>query len=144
MVGGCTQAKKAILDIISFIKDKEKYVALGIKMPRGVLLHGPPGTGKTLVAKATSAEAGVPVLYAAGSEFVEMYVGVGAKRVRALFAQARRHALEHESGVCLVFIDEIDAVGSQRKSRGGVAESHREAETTLNQLLNEMDGFETD
>jgi cell division protease FtsH len=120
------------------LKSPEKYKELGIKMPRGVLLYGPPGTGKTLVAKAAATEAGIPVLYASGSEFVELYVGMGAKRVREMFGQARK------LGTCMIFIDEIDAVGYSRKHTG-VGPSiggNREAETTLNQLLNEMDGFE--
>lgn len=147
MVGGCEPAKRAILDIIDYIRHRKKYRALGVKMPRGVLLHGPPGTGKTLVAKAAAAEAGIPVIYASGSEFVELYVGLGAKRVRDLFAQARQMAMEAENGACMIFIDEIDAVGSLRRSAhsssGLGAGSNREAETTLNQLLNEMDGFES-
>jgi cell division protease FtsH len=106
-------------------------------MPKGVLLYGPPGTGKTLIAKAAAAEAGIPVIYTSGSEFVEVYVGLGAKRIREIFKQAR------QMSPCMIFIDEIDAVGFSRGSgnfiQGG---GHRELETTLNQLLNEMDGFE--
>jgi len=107
-------------------------------MPRGVLLHGPPGTGKTLLAKVAASEAEVPVLYASGSEFVEMYVGIGAKRIRNLFEQARSF-----EGPCMVFIDEIDAIGYNRVSKvSNSVGGNREAETTLNQLLNEMDGFD--
>ena len=106
-------------------------------MPKGVLLHGPPGTGKTLIAKAAAAEAGIPVIYSSGSEFVEVFVGLGAKRIRDLFKQAR------EQSPCMIFIDEIDAVGFSRgNSNNIIGGGHREMETTLNQLLNEMDGFE--
>jgi cell division protease FtsH len=112
-------------------------------MPRGLLLHGLPGTGKTLIARAAASEAGIPVLYATGSEFVELFVGMGAKRVRELFKQAREAS--KEKGACMVFIDEIDAIGYHRRSAGGSAglgiSNNREAETTLNQLLSEMDGF---
>lgn len=117
-VGGCTEAKKAILDILDYIKNKEKYTRMGVKMPKGILLYGPPGTGKTLVAKAAATEAGMPVLYSSGSEFVELYVGMGAKRIRELFSQARKAAKESKSKSSLIFIDEIDAVGYQRKSKG--------------------------
>ena len=106
-------------------------------MPRGVLLYGPPGTGKTLLAKVAASEAGIPVLYASGSEFVEMYVGVGAKRIRQLFSQAKAY-----ESPCMIFIDEIDALGYNRASKITSSVGNREAETTLNQLLNEMDGFE--
>ena len=106
-------------------------------MPKGLLLYGPPGTGKTLIAKAAATEAGIPVIYASGSEFVELYVGLGAKRIRDLFAQAR----SYKSPV-MIFIDEIDAVGYKRGGAHGVGSGNRETETTLNQLLNEMDGFE--
>lgn len=114
-------------------------------MPKGILLHGPPGTGKTLVAKAAATEARMPVIYASGSEFVELYVGLGAKRIRDLFNQARK--ITEKSGNCMIFIDEIDAVGYSRRSTnmGGPSmggQGNRESETTLNQLLNEMDGFE--
>lgn len=127
-IGGCQEAKKAIGEIIDYIRSPEKFKNLGIKMPRGVLLHGPPGTGKTLVAKAAAKEAGIPVIYASGSEFVELFVGMGAKRVRELFSQAR------QIGTCMIFIDEIDAVGYSRKHSvgGGSLGGNREAETTLN------------
>lgn len=106
-------------------------------MPKGVLLYGPPGTGKTLIAKAAAAEAGIPVIYSSGSEFVEVFVGLGAKRIRDLFKQARQLA------PCMIFIDEIDAVGYSRGNNNFImGGGHRELETTLNQLLNEMDGFE--
>ena len=110
---------------------------MGVRMPKGLLLYGPPGTGKTLIAKAAATEAGIPVIYASGSEFVELYVGLGAKRVRDLFSQAR----SYKSPV-MIFIDEIDAVGYKRGGAHGVGSGNRETETTLNQLLNEMDGFE--
>lgn len=113
-------------------------------MPKGLLLHGKPGTGKTLVAKAAASEAGIPVLYASGSEFVELYVGMGAKRIRDLFKQARELSKEHKA--CMIFIDEIDAIGFKRTNLTGrhalPSSGSREAETTLNQLLSEMDGFE--
>lgn len=107
-VGGCTQAKEAILEIIDYIKNPAIYKSAGVRMPKGVLLYGPPGTGKTLIAKAAAAEAGLPVIFSSGSEFVEVYVGLGAKRIRDLFKQAR--ALSP----CMIFIDEIDAVGYAR------------------------------
>ena len=112
-VGGCDKAKKAIFDILDFLKRPAIYAENDIHMPRGLLLHGPPGTGKTLVAKAAASEAGIPVLYASGSEFVELYVGMGAKRVRELFKQARQ--LQKTQKACMIFIDEIDAIGYKRK-----------------------------
>ena len=134
-VADIEEAKEEVKEIIEFLKDPKKFQRLGGKMPKGVLLVGPPGTGKTLLAKAIAGEAGVPFLSISGSEFVEMFVGVGAARVRDLFEQAKRHA------PCIVFIDEIDAVGRHRGA--GLGGGHDEREQTLNQLLVEMDGFDT-
>ncbi len=136
-VGGCNKAKQAIAEIIDYIKNPEFYQRAGVRMPKGVLLYGPPGTGKTLIAKAAAAEAGIPVIYSSGSEFVEVFVGLGAKRIRDLFKQARAMA------PCMIFIDEIDAVGYSRGNNNFIiGGGHREMETTLNELLNQMDGFE--
>lgn len=135
-VAGCEEAKLEIMEFVNFLKNPKQYQDLGAKIPRGAILSGPPGTGKTLLAKATAGEAGVPFLSISGSEFLELFVGVGPARVRDLFTQAR------ENSPCIIFIDEIDAVGRKRGSRsiGG----HDERENTLNQLLVEMDGFNTD
>merc|ERR1719163_1189563 len=133
-VAGCDEAKKEIMEFVDFLKMPEKYEKLGAKIPRGALLVGPPGTGKTLLAKATAGESGVPFLSISGSDFMEMFVGVGPSRVRDLFAQARSQAPS------IIFIDEIDAIGRQR-GRGGFAGGNDERENTLNQLLVEMDGF---
>jgi len=135
-VAGCDEAKEELREIVDFLKEPEKFVSFGARIPKGVLLVGHPGTGKTLMAKAVSGEAGVPFFSIAGSEFVEMFVGVGASRVRDLFEQAKRHS------PCIIFIDEIDAVGRQRGA--GLGGSHDEREQTLNQILVEMDGFDTD
>ena len=134
-VAGCDEAKEELQEIIEFLKDPAKFQKLGGKIPKGVLLFGAPGTGKTLLAKAVAGEAGVPFFSSSGSEFVEMFVGVGASRVRDLFDQGRR------SAPCLLFIDEIDAVGRHRFA--GIGGGHDEREQTLNQLLVEMDGFDT-
>jgi len=134
-VAGVEEAKEELQEIVEFLKWPEKFIALGARIPRGVLLLGPPGTGKTLLAKAVSGEAGVPFFSISGSEFVEMFVGVGASRVRDLFEQAKRNS------PCIVFIDEIDAVGRHRGA--GLGGSHDEREQTLNQILVEMDGFDT-
>lgn len=134
-VAGVDEAKEELREIVEFLKEPQKFIQLGARIPKGVLLVGPPGTGKTLLAKAVSGEAGVPFFSISGSEFVEMFVGVGASRVRDLFDQAKRHA------PCIVFVDEIDAVGRQRGT--GLGGSHDEREQTLNQLLVEMDGFDT-
>src|SRR5438309_860470 len=134
-VAGADEAKEELEEIIEFLRHPKKFQALGAKIPRGVLLVGPPGSGKTLLAKAIAGEAGVPFFSISGSEFVEMFVGVGASRVRDLFDQAKK------SAPCLVFIDEIDAVGRQRGA--GLGGGHDEREQTLNQLLVEMDGFDT-
>ncbi len=134
-VAGVEEAKEELQEVVEFLKYPEKFVALGARIPRGVLLVGPPGTGKTLLARAVAGEAGVPFFSISGSEFVEMFVGVGASRVRDLFDQAKRNA------PCIIFIDEIDAVGRQRGA--GLGGSHDEREQTLNQILVEMDGFET-
>ena len=134
-VAGATEAKEELVEIIEFLKDPKKFQRLGGKIPKGVLLVGAPGTGKTLLAKAVAGEAGVPFFSSSGSEFVEMFVGVGASRVRDLFEQGRR------SAPCLLFIDEIDAVGRHRGA--GLGGGHDEREQTLNQLLVEMDGFDT-
>ena len=134
-VAGCDEAKEEVKELVDFLKDPQKFQKLGGRIPRGVLLVGPPGTGKTLLAKAIAGEAGVPFFSISGSEFVEMFVGVGASRVRDLFDQAKRNS------PCIVFIDEIDAVGRQRGA--GLGGSHDEREQTLNQILVEMDGFET-
>lgn len=136
-VAGLDEAKEEVMEIVDFLKNPKKYTALGGKIPKGVLLVGPPGTGKTLLAKAVAGEAGVPFFSISGSDFVEMFVGVGASRVRDLFRQAR------EKAPCIVFIDEIDAIGRAR-GRGGVQGGNDERENTLNQLLVEMDGFSTD
>ncbi|WP_376789525.1 ATP-dependent zinc metalloprotease FtsH [Thermoflexus sp.] len=135
-VAGVDEAKQELQEVVEFLKEPEKFIALGARIPKGVLLVGPPGTGKTLLAKAVSGEAGVPFFSISGSEFVEMFVGVGAARVRDLFEQAKRHS------PCIVFIDEIDAVGRYRGA--GIGGSHDEREQTLNQILVEMDGFDTD
>ncbi len=135
-VAGVEEAKEELQEVVEFLREPQKFIALGARIPKGVLLVGPPGTGKTLLAKAVSGEAGVPFFSISGSEFVEMFVGVGASRVRDLFDQAKRHS------PCIVFVDEIDAVGRQRGA--GLGGSHDEREQTLNQMLVEMDGFDTD
>ncbi len=134
-VAGVDEAKQELQEVVDFLKSREKFQSLGARIPRGVLLVGPPGTGKTLLAKAVAGEAGVPFFSISGSEFVEMFVGVGAARVRDLFDQAKRGA------PCIVFVDEIDAVGRHRGA--GLGGSHDEREQTLNQILTEMDGFDT-
>ena len=131
-VAGVDEAKDEVKEIVDFLREPARFSSLGGRIPKGVLLVGPPGTGKTLLARSIAGEAGVPFLFASGSDFVEMYAGVGASRVRRLFKDARRHKS------CIVFIDELDAVG---RSRGGNSLSHEEREQTLNQLLVEMDGF---
>ena len=133
-VAGIEEAKEELQEVVSFLKQPEKFTAVGARIPNGVLLIGPPGTGKTLLAKAIAGEAGVPFFSISGSEFVEMFVGVGASRVRDLFRKAK------ESAPCIIFIDEIDAVGRQRGT--GIGGGNDEREQTLNQLLTEMDGFE--
>ena len=134
-VAGVDEAKTELQEVVEFLKFPEKFNSLGARIPRGVLLVGPPGTGKTLMARAVAGEAGVPFFSISGSEFVEMFVGVGASRVRDLFDQAKRNS------PCIVFVDEIDAVGRQRGA--GLGGSHDEREQTLNQILVEMDGFDT-
>ncbi|MBN1871930.1 MAG: ATP-dependent zinc metalloprotease FtsH, partial [Candidatus Omnitrophica bacterium] len=139
-VAGVDEAKEELKEVIEFLKDPKRFQRLGGKMPKGVLLIGPPGSGKTLLAKAVSGEAGVPFFSISGSDFVEMFVGVGASRVRDLFEQAKRSAKQSQKG-CIIFIDEIDAVGRQRFA--GIGGGHDEREQTLNALLVEMDGFDT-
>lgn len=134
-VAGVEEAKQELAEVVEFLKYPDKFAALGARIPKGVLLVGPPGTGKTLLSRAVAGEAGVPFFSISGSEFVEMFVGVGASRVRDLFDQAKRNA------PCIIFIDEIDAVGRQRGA--GLGGSHDEREQTLNQILVEMDGFDT-
>ena len=134
-VAGIDEIKEEVKEIVNFLRNPKKYQKLGARIPKGILLAGPPGTGKTLLAKAIAGEAGVPFLSVSGSEFVEMFVGVGASRVRDLFEQAKKNA------PCIIFIDEIDAVG--RKRGVGIGGGHDEREQTLNQLLVEMDGFES-
>jgi cell division protease FtsH len=138
-VAGCDESKLELTEVVDFLKQPSKFSKLGAKVPRGVLLEGPPGTGKTLLARAVAGEAGVPFISASGSEFVEMFVGVGASRIRNLFTEAKKNA------PCIVFIDEIDAVGRQRAGGGGnqgFGGGNDEREQTLNQILTEMDGFE--
>jgi cell division protease FtsH len=131
-VAGADEAKEEVKEIVDFLREPSRFSAIGGRIPKGVLLVGPPGTGKTLLARSIAGEAKVPFLFASGSDFVEMYAGVGASRIRKLFRDARRHPS------CIIFIDELDAVG---RSRGGNSLSHEEREQTLNQLLVEMDGF---
>jgi cell division protease FtsH len=135
-VAGVDEAKEELAEVVEFLEEPQKFINLGARIPKGVLLVGAPGTGKTLMAKAIAGEAGVPFFNISGSEFVEMFVGVGASRVRDLFDQAKRHS------PCIVFVDEIDAVGRYRGA--GLGGSHDEREQTLNQILVEMDGFDTD
>ena len=132
-VAGVDEAKEELEEIVEFLKYPKKFIEIGARIPKGVLLVGPPGTGKTLLARAVAGEAGVPFFSISGSDFVEMFVGVGAARVRDLFEQAKKNS------PCIVFIDEIDAVGRQRGA--GLGGGHDEREQTLNQLLVEMDGF---
>ena len=133
-VAGCDSSKLELVEVVDFLKYPEKFTKVGAKTPRGVLLEGPPGTGKTLLARACAGEAGVPFISTSGSEFVEMFVGVGASRIRNLFGDAKKNA------PCIIFIDEIDAIGRQRSGGGGFA-TNDEREQTLNQILTEMDGF---
>ena len=129
-IGGNEDAKKSLIDISNFLKNPEKYQKLGIRLPKGVLLYGPPGTGKTMLAKAFANEFGIPFLYASGADFVEIYAGMGPKKIRDLFSQAR------DLGGCVIFIDEIDSLGGHRGNSTCI-----EFDNTLNQLLTEMDGF---
>lgn len=130
-IGGNHFAKNSLKEIIDYMKDSSEYLNMGIRMPKGVLLYGPPGTGKTLLAKALANECNVPFIYACGSDFVEIFVGQGPKRIRELFIEARQY------GNCVIFIDEIDSVGYERNKQSLC----KEADNTLNQLLSEMDGF---
>ncbi|MCC9395745.1 AAA family ATPase, partial [Enterobacter hormaechei subsp. steigerwaltii] len=132
---GCDEAHEEVQEIVYYLKAPNRYQSLGGRVPRGILLAGSPGTGKTLLAKAIAGEAGVPFFSISGSDFVEMFVGVGASRVRDMFEQAKKNA------PCIIFIDEIDAVGRQRGA--GLGGGNDEREQTLNQLLVEMDGFES-
>jgi cell division protease FtsH len=136
-VAGVEEAKAELMEVVDFLKNPKKYQRLGGRIPKGVLLVGPPGTGKTLLARAVAGEADVPFFFLSGSEFVEMFVGVGASRVRDLFEQAK------EKAPCIVFIDELDAIGKSRAGASGFAGGHDEREQTLNQLLAEMDGFDS-
>jgi len=136
-VAGVDEAKAELIEIVDFLKNPKKYQRLGGRIPKGVLLVGPPGTGKTLLARAVAGEADVPFFFLSGSEFVEMFVGVGASRVRDLFEQAK------EKAPCIVFIDELDAIGKTRAGATGFVGGHDEREQTLNQLLAEMDGFDS-
>merc|ERR1719463_676544 len=133
-VAGCDGAKEELVEVVDFLKNRDRYSALGAKIPKGALLVGPPGTGKTLLAKAIAGEAGVPFFSVSASEFVEVFGGIGASRVRDLFTEAKKAA------PCIIFIDEIDAVGRQRSA--GFGQGNDEREQTVNQLLTEMDGFE--
>ena len=135
-VAGCIEAKEELKEVIEFLKKPKRFQKLGAKIPKGALLIGPPGTGKTLLARAVAGEAGVPFYSLSGAEFVEMFVGVGASRVRDLFEQGKKNT------PCIVFIDELDAVGRQRGA--GLGGGHDEREQTLNQLLVEMDGFDSE
>ena len=136
-VAGVDEAKAELVEIVDFLKNPKKYQRLGGRIPKGVLLVGPPGTGKTLLARAVAGEADVPFFFLSGSEFVEMFVGVGAARVRDLFEQAK------EKAPCIIFIDELDAIGKSRAGATGFVGGHDEREQTLNQLLAEMDGFDS-
>lgn len=133
-VAGCDEAKEEVAELVEYLREPSRFQKLGGKIPKGVLMVGPPGTGKTLLAKAIAGEAKVPFFTISGSDFVEMFVGVGASRVRDMFEQAKKAA------PCIIFIDEIDAVGRQRGA--GLGGGHDEREQTLNQMLVEMDGFE--
>ena len=133
-VAGQDEAKESLQEVVDFLHNPKRYTDIGAKLPKGALLVGPPGTGKTLLAKAVAGEAGVPFFSLAGSDFVEMFVGVGASRVRDLFKEAQKMA------PCIIFIDEIDAIGKSRDSRYGGGNDEREQ--TLNQLLAEVDGFD--
>src|SRR5699024_2485896 len=135
-VAGEDEAKENLAEIVDYLHNPKKYTDVGASMPKGVLLVGPPGTGKTMLAKAVAGEAGVPFFSMSGSEFVEMFVGMGASKVRDLFKQAK------EKAPCIVFIDEIDAIGQKRNAGSGMG-GNDEREQTLNQLLTEMDGFES-
>jgi cell division protease FtsH len=135
-VAGAEEEKEDLMEIVDFLKNPDKYKEIGAKIPRGILMSGPPGTGKTLLARAVAGEAGVPFFSISGSEFVEMFVGVGASRVRDLFEEAR------EQSPSIIFIDEIDAIGKRRQA--GMGGGHDEREQTLNQILTEMDGFDND
>ena len=136
-VAGVDEAKAELIEIVDFLKNPKKYQRLGGRIPKGVLLVGPPGTGKTLLARAVAGEADVPFFTLSGSEFVEMFVGVGAARVRDLFEQAK------DKAPCIIFIDELDAIGKSRAGNTGFVGGHDEREQTLNQLLAEMDGFDS-
>merc|ERR1719284_341852 len=137
-VAGCDSAKMELTEIVDFLKQPEKYSEVGAKIPKGCVLEGPPGTGKTLLARAVAGEAGVPFISASGSEFVEMFVGVGASRVRDIFTKAKKNS------PCIIFIDEIDAIGKKRNGGGGRmgGGGNDEQERTLNQILTEMDAFD--
>merc|ERR1719333_1033732 len=135
-VAGCEASKQELTEVVEFLKNPSKFSSLGAKIPKGAVMEGPPGTGETLLARAVAGEAGVPFVSASGSEFVEMFVGVGASRVRDLFGQAKKNA------PCIVFIDEIDAIGGQRGGNNGMGGGNDEREQTLNQILTEMDGFD--
>ena len=134
-VAGVDEAKDELTEIVDFLKRPERYTDIGARIPKGVLLVGPPGTGKTLLSKAVAGEAEVPFFIISGSEFVELFVGAGAARVRDLFEQAKKKA------PCIIFIDELDAIGKSRSGSMGVVGGNDEREQTLNQLLTEMDGF---
>merc|ERR1719333_2027906 len=136
-VAGCEASKQELTEVVEFLKNPSKFSSLGAKIPKGAVMEGPPGTGETLLARAVAGEAGVPFVSASGSEFVEMFVGVGASRVRDLFGQAKKNS------PCIVFIDEIDAIGGARSGTGGMGGGgNDEREQTLNQILTEMDGFD--